>query len=438
MPAHQLLVLSLQLGALLGLALVLGRLAIRLGTSAVVGELAAGVVLGPMLLGRFPPVAEWLSPTDATAQLLDGFGQVGVLLLVGVAGMHIDLGLVRRKGAAVGWVSAGALVVPLGLGVVAGLLLPAVLLGPRSDRLVFSLFLGVALAVSAIPVIAKILLELRMLHRNIGQLTVSAAAVNDIAGWMLLSVVAGLAVSGVRPDRVLWSVAALVGVIAVALLCGRPLCRAVLSLARRSGEPAVGLTAAVVLILLASAGTHALGLEPILGAFLVGLLIGAAGGLDPGWLTPLRTFVLAVLAPVFFATAGLQVDLTALVRPVVLGSALALLAVAVVSKFAGALLGAAVARLSGWEGMALGAGLNARGVIQVVVATVGLRTGILGVEAYTVVVLIAVVTSAMAPPLLRSAARRIAVTDEERHREAVLSEPVGVPPGGGRPAGTTG
>lgn len=422
MSADQLLLLSLQLGVLLGLALALGRLAIRLGTSAVVGELAAGVLLGPMLLGNLAPLADWLLPAEpAQWQLLDAFGQVGVLLLVGVAGMHIDLGLVRRKGAAVGWVSIGGLVLPLGLGIGAGLLLPAVLLGPEADRLVFSLFLGVALAVSAIPVIAKILLELRMLHRNIGQLTVSAAAVNDIAGWMLLSVVAGMAVSGLRGDRLLLSIAALVGVVGFAALVGRPLCRALFALAARSGEPAVGLATAVVLVLLASAGTHALGLEPILGAFLVGILIGASGRMDPSWLTPLRTFVLAVLAPVFFATAGLQVDLTALAEPVVLVSALALLAVAVVSKFVGAYLGALPARLSRWEGLALGAGLNARGVIQVVVATIGLRTGILGVEAYTVIVLIAVVTSAMAPPLLRYAVGRIAVTEEEHERQRVLA-----------------
>jgi Kef-type K+ transport system membrane component KefB len=422
MPGHQLLVLLLQLGVLLGLALALGRLAVRLGTSAVVGELAAGVLLGPTLLGHAGPVSAWLLPADPGQwHLLDAVGQLGVLLLVGVAGMYIDLGLVRRKRLTVGWVSAGGLLVPLGFGIGAGLLVPAAMLGRGADRTVFALFLGVALAVSAIPVIARILLELRLLHRDIGQLTVSAAAVNDIAGWLLLSVVSGMAVHGVRGDRVALSVAALVAVVGFAVLAGRPACRAVLSLAGRSGEPGVSLATVVVLVLLSAAGTHALGLEPILGAFLAGILVGASGRLDPDWATPLRTFVMAVLAPVFFATAGLRMDLTALARPVVLLTAVAVLAVAVASKFAGAYLGARAGRLSHWEGLALGAGLNARGVIQVVVATVGLRVGILSVEAYTVIVLVAVVTSSMAAPMLRYAMRRIAVTGEERDRERVLT-----------------
>jgi Kef-type K+ transport system membrane component KefB len=340
--------------------------------------------------------------------------------------MHIDLGLVRRKGLTAGWVSAGGLFVPLGLGIAAGLLLPASLLagdsqGGGADRTVFALFMGVALCVSAIPVIAKILLELRLLHRNIGQLVISAAAVDDIAGWLMLSVVSGMAVHGLRTDRVLLSVAALAAVVLVTVLIGRPVCRTALSVAGRSGEPGASLATATVLILLSAAGTHALGLEPILGAFLTGILIGSSKQMHPGWVNPMRTFVMGILAPVFFATAGLRMDLTALGRPVVLLSALALLAVAIVGKFAGAYLGARTSRLSHWEGIALGAGLNARGVIQVIVAIVGLRLGILNVEAYTVIVLVAIVTSLMAPPLLRYAVGRIAVTEEERHRERVFA-----------------
>lgn len=138
-------------------------------------------------------------------------------------------------------------------------------------------------------------------------------------------------------------------------------------------------------------------------------------------MTPLRTLVISVLAPIFFATAGLRMDLTALARPAVLISAVAVLAVAVVGKFVGAYLGARASRLSHWEGLALGAGLNARGVIEVIVAMVGLRLGILNTAAYTIVVLIAIATSLMAPPTLRYAARRIEVTTEEREREKVLA-----------------
>jgi K+:H+ antiporter len=424
--AHELLVLLLQLGLLLLAALVLGRLAVRLGMSAVVGELTAGVLFGPSLFAHIAPSAsEWLFP-PGQQHLLDAVGQLGVLLLVGLTGMHIDLGLIRRKGLTAGRVSAGGLLIPLGLGIATGLILPSTMVASGTDRTVFALFMGVALCVSAIPVIAKILLELRLLHRNVGQLIISAAAVDDIAGWLMLSVVSGMAVYGLRADRVALSIAALVLVLVLAMLVARPATRAVLSITSRSGDPNVSLAAAVAMLLLSAAGTHALGLEPILGVFLVGILIGASGRMDASWVNPMRTLVMAVLAPIFFATAGLRMDLTALAEPAVLLSAIGVLVVAIIGKFAGAYLGARASRLSHWEGLALGAGLNARGVIEVIVAIVGLRLGILNVEAYTVIILIAIVTSLMAPPLLRYAVRRITVTEEERDRERVFAgDPAG-------------
>jgi Kef-type K+ transport system membrane component KefB len=183
----------------------------------------------------------------------------------------------------------------------------------------------------------------------------------------------------------------------------------------------VSVAVAVVTLLLFGAGTQAVGMEPILGTFLGGILIGSSGRSNLEWLAPMRTFVLAVLAPIFFATAGLRMDLTALGRPEILVSAIAVLTVAIAGKFIGAYLGARMTRLSHWEGVALGAGLNARGVIEVIIAMVGLRLGILGTAAYTVIVLVAVVTSLMAPPILRLAARRIRTTSADRRRERVLS-----------------
>jgi Kef-type K+ transport system membrane component KefB len=176
----------------------------------------------------------------------------------------------------------------------------------------------------------------------------------------------------------------------------------------------------VALLILFGAGTQALGMEAVLGAFLGGIVIGSSGQLDLTRLAPLRTFVIFVLAPIFFATAGLRMDLTALGRPAVLGVAGMVLLVAVVGKFAGGYVGARITGLDHWTGLALGAGLNARGVIEVIVATVGLRLGVLSPEMFTVIVLVAIATSLMAPPSLRYAVRRIPVTAQERQRERVF------------------
>lgn len=422
--AHAMLVLLLELAALLGVAMALGRLAGRCGLPAVVGELLAGIVLGPSVLGHLAPdLGGWLLPRDAVQlNLLDAVGQLGVLLLVALAGMHVDLRLVRRQGPAATVVSAAGLLVPLLAGVAVAFTLPATMWGAHTERTVFALFLGVALCVSAIPVIAKILLEMRLLHRDIGQLILTAAVLDDLAGWSLLAVVSAMATTGAGAGQAALAAGQLVVALAVAALVGRPVVRAVLGWATRTGEQAVSVPAVVVLVLAAAAGAQALHLEPVLGAFLAGILIGADRSTPAVDLTALRTFVLTVLAPLFFATAGLRMDLTALWTPSTLVAGTAVLAVAVVGKFAGAYLGARLARLGHWTGLAVGAGLNARGVIEVIIAMVGLRLGILTTASFTVIVLVAVVTSLMTPPLLRAAVRRMPATPAEQARVLTLSE----------------
>jgi Kef-type K+ transport system membrane component KefB len=422
--SHQTLVILLQIGLLLGLALVLGRLGRRIGVPAVVGELCAGVVMGPSLLAHVAPgLSGWLLPrTPDQMHLLDAVGQVGVLLLVGVTGMSIDLNLVRRKGRAAAQVSAGGLAVPLALGVAIGFALPASLLAAGTDRMVFASFVGVAMCVSAIPVIAKTLLDMRLLHRNIGQLIISAAAVDDIVGWLLLSVVSAMATTGVRAGNVALSVAYIAGVVLFAWTIGRPVVDRVLRASARSAEPGVMVAAVVTMVMLAAAGTQALGMEAVLGAFYCGILIGSSKWIDRDRLVALRTFVVAVLAPLFFATAGLRMDLTALGRPVVLGAAIVVLLIAILGKFVGVYIGARTGKFDHWGALALGAGMNARGVIEVIIAMVGLRLGVLTTEMYTIIVLVAIVTSLMAPPMLRYAVLRgEAVTEEEEEREKVLA-----------------
>jgi Kef-type K+ transport system membrane component KefB len=175
-----------------------------------------------------------------------------------------------------------------------------------------------------------------------------------------------------------------------------------------------------VLIIAGAAITQALGLEPAFGAFVAGMLLSATRVrqvIDPARLAPLRTFVLWVGAPVFLATAGLRMDLASLAQGTVLLSALIVLGVAVAGKFAGAYLGARLSRLSAREGFALGAGMNARGVVEVVVAMAGLRLGVITTSTYTIIVLVAVVTSVMAPPLLRRSMAGLDHTAQERIRE---------------------
>jgi Kef-type K+ transport system membrane component KefB len=418
MAAHELLVFLLAITVLLLLARCFGWLAQRAKMPALVGELITGAVLGPSLLGHLAPgVSDWLLPAQPEQMhLLDAVGQIGVLLLVGVTGAHLDLRLIRRRGGTAAWVSLGGLLVPLILGVALGAELASVIATGSGDRAVFALFMGVAMCVSAVPVIAKTLSDMRLLHRSVGQLILLAGTLDDVVGWFLLSVVSAMAVKGVSPVQVSRSLVYLVGFVLLMALVGRPVVRLVMRVADRSDESGSSVAAAVVMVLLGAVTTHSLGMEPIFGAFVVGLLIGASGA-NREKLAPLRTVVMAVLAPIFLACAGLRMDLTALASPAVALAALAVLALAILGKYFGAYLGARLSRLSRWEALAIGAGMNSRGVVEVVVAMTGLRLGVLNTATYSIVVLVAIVTSLITPPMLRWAMARVEQSDEDRLRE---------------------
>lgn len=422
---HSLLILLLQIGVLGLLALLLGRLAGQVGLPPIVGELCVGVLLGPSVLGAAAPdIASWLLPHQVEqTHLLDAVGQVGVILLVGMTGVEMDFGWIKRRGLVGLRVSLMGLVIPLAFGVAAGFFLPASM-QPSHNRVIFALFLGVAMCVSAIPVIAKTLIDMNLLHRNIGQLILTAGMVDDVVGWVLLAVVSAMATAGVTLHTIV-SLLSIPVITLLAAVLGRPVVRLTLRVVARGEEPGPMIAAVTTLMILAAAASQALGLEAVFGAFVCGIVVATSGAVAVARLAPLRTFVLAFLAPIFFATAGLRVDLTALSRPTVILTASIILILAIGGKFLGAYLGARLGRLNRWEALALGAGMNARGVIEVIVAMVGLRLGVLGTDMYTVIVLVAIVTSVMAPPILRLAMRNVEQHAEEdiRLRNRLSSPP---------------
>ncbi|MFJ8083622.1 cation:proton antiporter [Streptomyces sp. NPDC096205] len=437
LPGAALLVLLAQCAALLATATVLGRLAARCRLPAVTGELCAGIVLGPTVLPHVAPgVAQWLFPHDpAPVHLLDAVTQLGVLLFVGLTGIHCDLGLIRRSKREIAAVGLGGLTLPLLAGLGVGLLLPASMFGPTAEPAVRAGFLGVALCVSAIPVIAKILADLKLLHRDVAQLSLGAALLDDIAGWLLLSVVSMMATTGVRAGDLAVALTVVVAFLLASATVAPVALGAILRAVGRTGDQGATTAAVVTMILSASAAAVALGLEAVFGAFLCGLAISASGMPVAESLRGLRTVVSTVLAPLFFATAGLRMDLGALARPAVLGTALLVLAVAVGGKFLGVFVGAFATGLDRWQALALAGSLNARGVIQVIIALTGLRLGVLSPAMYTVIVLVAIATSAMAAPCLRYAAAHLPTTARERARaEDVPTAASGSPaPGTPRP-----
>jgi Kef-type K+ transport system membrane component KefB/nucleotide-binding universal stress UspA family protein len=415
-----LLRLLLDLVLLLVVARALGEMARRLGQPQVIGELAAGVLLGPSLLGRLAPgLAGTLFPTGGAGPLLlQLVAQVGVIFLLLLSGLEVDFELMRRKARPAVLVAAGGLVLPFFSGYGLGLLLPGELAAGSATRALFALFLATAMSISAVPVIVKILLDMDLMRRDVGQLTVAAGVLSDTAGWFLLAAASGMATGHTLPVASL--ARTLLLMLAFVLFCftlGHRLLRSFVGwVDDRLGEASATLSAVVVAGLAGAAVTLALHVEAFLGAFLVGVQLARVPRVGDALRQHLQAMTLAVFAPVFFASAGLRVDLPAILTPALAGITLAVIATACAGKFLGTYVGARAAGLPHWPAVGLGAGMNARGAVEIIVATVGLEVGVLSVGMYSIIIIMAVATSVMAPPALRWSLGRAPADPEEQER----------------------
>ena len=403
---HAVFLLLLQISALLFMARLLGEIMRKLGQPAVIGELIAGVMLGPSVLGAISyPVQQFIFPPDQhQADLLSAVSWLGVLFLLIVTGLETDIALIKRRGKSALIISAGGIIIPFATGFALGeFLIPDAYIADTSKRLVFSLFMAVAMSISAVPVIAKVLMDLKLIRRDIGQLILASAMTDDTIGWILLSVVAGLATAGtVDLLSAAQSIGAALLFLALAFTIGTPVvARLIAGVDKLFGGPGAQMSAVLVLALATAALTHQMGIEAVLGAFAVGILVGQAPRFRKEVAHTLELVTASFLAPIFFASAGVKVNLGRLADPDVLTVGGIVLGVACLGKFVGAYIGSWATGLSHWERLAMGSGLNARGAMEIIVATVGLSLGILTVEMYSIIVMVAIVTSLMAPPMLR-------------------------------------
>ncbi len=418
---HAVFLLLLQISVLLFMARLLGEIMRKLGQPAVIGELIAGVLLGPSVLGYFAhDIQQYIFPAvQHQADLLSVVSWLGVLFLILATGFETDLGLIKRRGKYALIVSSFGISIPLLAGGLFGyFVLPDAYLADPAQRTVFSMFMAVSMSICAVPVIAKVLMDLKLIRRDIGQLILASAMTDDTVGWILLSVVAGLATAGeIDPISIAQAVGGALLFLGLMLTIGVPIFSKIISgVDKRIGGANAQLSLIVALAFGAAALTHQMGIEAVLGAFAVGILVGQAPRFRKEVAHTLEMITASFLAPIFFASAGVKVDLTRVATPDVALVGLSVLLLACACKIGGVYIGARMARLSHWECLAMGFGMNARGAMEIVVATVGLGLGILTIEMYSIIVMVAIVTSLMAPPMLRWCLGKVKIGDTEARR----------------------
>jgi Kef-type K+ transport system membrane component KefB/mannitol/fructose-specific phosphotransferase system IIA component (Ntr-type) len=402
---HEVPVFLLSLAVLLGAARLLGALAQRLGLPAVVGEILAGLLAGKTVLGRVAPGAyAWLFPDGAPKTLLSGYTTVAVVLLLVVAGTEIDLTVVRRSGRVVGLTSVLGMVVPFALGLGTGLLLPDGDLADPSRRTLHAAFLGIALSISALPVIARTLLDLGLFKTDFGLIVIGSAVVNDLAGWLGFSVLARefTTTEASSGGAFALSVGLTVAFVVGTLLVVRPLVDRALAWmekGRSDHEAQSGdvLSLVMVLALVGATITQVLGMHAVFGGFVMGLAIGDSKRLREHTRGVLHEFVTHVFTPVFFATMALRIDFVSAfdARLIVI-----VLAIACVAKIVGCAVGARLGGVAWRESFAIGFGMNSRGAMEILLAVLAMEAGIINMRLFVALVVMAVGTSLLSGPAM--------------------------------------
>ncbi len=396
------------LGVLLASARILGELARKLNQPSILGELAAGILLGPTVLGSvWPDLVATLFPQEGSQAIaLDGLTTVAIALFLLVAGMEVDLSSIWRQGRAAIAVSTSGIVLPFSLGLAAAWFAPGWSgIEGRVDPTAYALFLATAMSISALPVIAKTLMDLDIYRSDVGMVVVASAVCDDLIGWLTFALILGMfgAATNHHAMSIGWTVAATLGFTAFVLTVGRWMIhRSLPWIQARTSWPGGVLGFALSLGLFAAAFTQWIGVHAVFGSFLVGVAIGDSSHLREQTRAIIHQFVSFIFAPLFFASLGLKLNFATYfdARLTIL-----VVVIACAGKVLGCGLGALWGGIARREAWAIGVAMNARGAMEIIVGLLGLQSGLIGKRMFVSLVTMAMVTSLMSGPLIRKILR---------------------------------
>ncbi len=394
--------LLVQLGIMLIMGRLLAEVARKFKQPAVVGEILAGILLGPTVLGMLQP--EWfesLYPSaSASGVVLTGLVQVAVVMLLFIAGLEVDLHIVWQQGRQAVSTSFFGLIIPFSLGFTFPYFFPGFFgIADGNDRIIFALFMGTAMAITALPVIVRILMDLNMFKSKMGMLVVASAMVDDLIGWLVFSVILGLIGKGGHTMSFASTIILTIGFTVLMLTVGRGLLNRVLPwMNKKLAWPGGILSISLALCFLGAAFTEYIGIHAIFGAFIIGIALGDSEHFSERAKEIVHQFINNIFAPLFFVSIGLRVNF---VTNFDLLLTLVILAIAFTGKIIGSGLGARLGGFSWRESLAAGFGMNARGAMEIILGLVALENGLINEKVFVSLVIMALITSMSSGPLMK-------------------------------------
>lgn len=397
---HLVAVFLLAVAIVMLIARLFGAAAVKVSQPRVMGEVVAGIALGPTIFGWLAPgLQATIFPTD----ILPAFGiaaNLGLVFYLFLVGLELDPKQLKGRMSQAAAISNTSVALPMMLGIAVALPLYQ-LVGPDKKFVAFALFMGVAMSITAFPVLARILTERRMLKRPVGALTLACAAIDDVTAWFLIALATAVATQGGTSDVIKTILYAIAFTAFMLIVVRRLLARASTAFDEAGRVPGGWIVAIFAGILLSAFATEEIGIAVIFGAFMMGMVMPRNAGLTEDVTHRIEDFVVILLLPMFFAYTGLRTNIGLLDRPLLWGITLLLIAVAVVGKFFGALI---AARLTGfgWRPSAvIGTLMNTRGLTELIVLNLALEKGVISDALFAMLVIMALVTTFMAGPLLK-------------------------------------
>ena len=401
----------IQIVIILAVAQIMGLALRKVSQPAVVGEMLAGILLGPSVLGALWPTGYALLFPAGTVRFLASLSQLGLVMFMFLVGLELRPGDLRGRGYAAILISHTSIALPLFLGALLSLVLYPVL-GPQEVSFrAFTLFVGAAMSVTAFPVLARLLAEHRLTATRLGVLAIACAAVDDVSAWCILAVVVALSRPGLASTGLALMLIGSIGFLAAMFFVVRP---RLAWLARRQaveGGISRGLLSAIVIVMLASAWvTQKMGIHALFGAFVAGVIMPKSPTFVRDVASPIEDVLLVVLLPLFFATTGIRMSLDIFEGPAMWTFFGLVLLVAFAGKLGGSAIASRMTGLSWRESLSLGALMNTRGLMGLIILSVGVDVGVLSQPLFVMMVLMSIITTITTTPLLSALKPRPAYT----------------------------